>query len=152
MSGTAWPDEKIVRLRSLCDEGLSAKQIGAELGCTRNAIIGKASRLGLFLRGVAGGGRPPGGRPPKESSHRQRSRVARLVELRENAVDLPFLPPPVEHTHGNKTLLDLGTGDCRWPLGAQTDPATIFCGELAIKGRSYCGCHFSVAYQPRRAR
>jgi hypothetical protein len=36
-------------LRHLSRKGFSASQIAAEMGATKNAIIGKAARLGLSL-------------------------------------------------------------------------------------------------------
>lgn len=38
------------KLRTLWKKGLSASQIAAELGCTRNTVIGKAHRLRLSKR------------------------------------------------------------------------------------------------------
>ena len=44
----AWTDERVELLKKLWAEGLSASQIAARLGgVTRNAVIGKAHRLGL---------------------------------------------------------------------------------------------------------
>ena len=43
-----WTYERIEKLKQLWDEGLTASRIAAELGeVTRNAVIGKAHRLGL---------------------------------------------------------------------------------------------------------
>jgi hypothetical protein len=43
-----WTDEKVSHLRRLWDdETLSARMIAAELGCSRNAVLGKAHRLEL---------------------------------------------------------------------------------------------------------
>lgn len=55
----AWSDERVEQLKKLWEAGLSASQIAAELGGWpasspdggRNAVIGKASRLGLAKRG-----------------------------------------------------------------------------------------------------
>ena len=46
-----WTDERVELLKKLWSDGLSASQIAAELGgITRNAVIGKAHRLGLQSR------------------------------------------------------------------------------------------------------
>ena len=47
----AWSNEKIELLKKLWDEGLTASRIAHEIGdMTRNAVIGKAHRLGLSGR------------------------------------------------------------------------------------------------------
>ena len=47
----SWTDERIDQLRALWDKGLTASQIAEELGgVSRNAVIGKAHRLGLKSR------------------------------------------------------------------------------------------------------
>jgi len=45
-----WPPEAIARLHELWNANISATRIGAELGFTKNAIIGKARREGLSPR------------------------------------------------------------------------------------------------------
>ena len=42
-----WTDERVEHLKTLVAEGHSCSVIGAILGTTRNAVIGKANRLGL---------------------------------------------------------------------------------------------------------
>lgn len=47
----SWTDERIDRLRQLWGQGMSASEIADVLGdITRNAVIGKAHRLGLSGR------------------------------------------------------------------------------------------------------
>ncbi len=47
-----WTEEAINTLKTLWAEGLSARKIGERLGnISRNAVIGKAHRLGLSNRG-----------------------------------------------------------------------------------------------------
>jgi len=42
-----WNDEKIGKLRKLWSEGLTTGEIGKRLGVSKNAVVGKAHRLGL---------------------------------------------------------------------------------------------------------
>ena len=47
----SWTDERIDRLKDLWSKGMTASQIAEELGAvSRNAVIGKAHRLGLQSR------------------------------------------------------------------------------------------------------
>jgi len=50
-------------------------------------------------------------------------------------------------------LLDLDRTGCRWPTGVRddewTEGETLFCGSASISGRSYCSCHYALAYVPR---
>src|SRR3546814_6437630 len=47
----AWTDERIDQLKSMWEKGMTASQIADELGgVSRNAVIGKAHRLGLQSR------------------------------------------------------------------------------------------------------
>lgn len=54
-----WPIERTEALRRLCAAGLSASQIAKKLGAgtTRNAVAGKANRMGIILRGPPAGSR-----------------------------------------------------------------------------------------------
>ena len=42
-----WDEKALDRLRKLWADGLSTIEIGRRLGCTKNAVIGKAHRIGL---------------------------------------------------------------------------------------------------------
>ncbi|WP_375288969.1 GcrA family cell cycle regulator [Gluconacetobacter dulcium] len=45
-----WTEETIARLRALWQQGLSTAEIGRQLSVTKNAVVGKAHRLGLQAR------------------------------------------------------------------------------------------------------
>ena len=46
----SWNDVNVARLRELWDQGLPTAQIGKLLGFTKNAVVGKAHRIGLERR------------------------------------------------------------------------------------------------------
>ena len=45
-----WNEDKLNKLKKLWDEGLPITKIGNEIGVSRNAIAGKAHRMGLPKR------------------------------------------------------------------------------------------------------
>ena len=45
-----WDDSNVSKLRELWDQGLPTAQIGKLLGFTKNAVVGKAHRIGLERR------------------------------------------------------------------------------------------------------
>ena len=49
-NNTVWDEKQLGKLKKLWDEGLPITKIGLELGVSRNAIAGKAHRLGLPKR------------------------------------------------------------------------------------------------------
>lgn len=72
-----WTPERIAALKSLWDVGLSTREIGLKLGITKNAVVGKAHRLGLS-KGIAAVAAPPP--------------VARLVRLETLGVGMCCWP------------------------------------------------------------
>jgi GcrA cell cycle regulator len=78
-AGSIWTYTLQARLRELWEQGLTASQIAAELCITRNAVIGKAHRLGLSGR----------------ASPIQRTRVPKftLVDLKERMCKWPVGHP-----------------------------------------------------------
>lgn len=43
----AWPEDRVIQLRALWDEGHSASEIGRRMGLSKNQIVGKSHRLDL---------------------------------------------------------------------------------------------------------
>ena len=46
----SWNESNVARLKELWDQGLPTAQIGKLLGFTKNAVVGKAHRIGLERR------------------------------------------------------------------------------------------------------
>ncbi len=147
-----WSSERIEQLRSLWHDGLSASQIATHLGgITRNAVIGKAHRLGLTGRPspiknrTASVARPrPPRRPRVEQTPPQRIAIAappqRHVEVPKRHVELEDVP--------GATILTLTDRICKWPIGDPRHPDFHFCGRASADGLPYCTDHARRAYQP----
>jgi GcrA cell cycle regulator len=148
MNSATWTTERVEQLQKYVTAGLTCSEIAAEIGVTRNAVIGKISRLGLST------GRRRGAMPGRTRNARARttapSRMARM--LRAFATVGPTVSfvipdvPPVESAR-RCSLLDLAGDECRWPLGDPGKADFGFCGNGAIRGFSYCVGHLRMAYR-----
>jgi len=132
-----WADEDIARLREMAAEGMSARQIGNVLGCTRNAIVGLARRNHIKLGGYDGLRYGPAKPPPTT-----RRRPRRPQKLHANAPPIEDANIPLEQ---RVTFLDLAPHHCRWPIGDA--PKLMFCGGERAKGSPYCASHHTRAHK-----
>ncbi len=164
-AGLTWTEERIELLRQLWNEGLSASQIAAELGggVTRNAVLGKAHRLGL-IRDEANEAsslhsrkptRPPDSSPTAEPPALQEPPPAPLTANQQPAAQLAkmrFQEEVVVPRSEGVTIMELREAMCRWPLGDPTTPEFRYCGVHAVEGLPYCAHHAQIAYQPAAER
>jgi GcrA cell cycle regulator len=149
-----WTNERVEELRRLWGQGQTASRIADLLGgVTRNAVIGKAHRLGLR-------GRPSPIRRDESGAVMRAAPVARVsvpapqpakTELppmeasREAARNVPLPPAPAPSQP--KTAGAGGMRSCSWPMGDPKQPGFHFCGAEAVPGRPYCTTHCGMAYQ-----
>lgn len=165
---TTWTPARIGMLQELWGSGLSAKEIAARLGSgiTRNAVIGKAHRLGLSSRPSPikrTDGKVVGG----TSIMKTRSSAPKAMGLRRDVVvgagsyngarSLYKDEGDVRRGKadgfqarsfkGSQTAQAAQAQQCRWPLGDPLKPGFRFCEHTAIPGLSYCYDHACVAYQ-----
>jgi GcrA cell cycle regulator len=141
-----WTDAAVVRLRDMLDGNATFREVAAELGCSRNAAIGKANRLGL--RGNSAG-KPRLEVSPKPKRIRTRPQPSMPVAV----IAFPIKraePPPVFVAGEGVALMDLERKHCRWPLGAKLQVTTRFCGHDKRAGSSYCEHHHRLSYTPIR--
>jgi GcrA cell cycle regulator len=150
-----WPDEMIERLKVMRSQGLTSQVIADALGVTRNAVIGKANRLGLSEpRKPKGSNRvvqpPPPAAVPREPPPAPREDPPLLDE----APRMERVVPLVATGHDTALrLVDLQVGQCRWICNDPRDEGgALFCGHRAIPGKSWCRAHHAVVYQPWHAR
>lgn len=152
--GEHWTDERIETLKQLWDVGLSGSQIAERLGgLSRNAVIGKANRLGLASREKislgAGVSKAPKARA---ATTRKAAPDLKAIAAVKAIIDRP--PPQVIETLPlpkslELSLLEVKDGDCRWPTGEKAD--ITFCGHNIHEGKPYCAYHCRLAYNPRAA-
>ncbi|MFZ4110270.1 MAG: GcrA family cell cycle regulator [Polymorphobacter sp.] len=156
----AWTDERIAQLKAGWEGGMTASQIAEQLGegVTRNAVIGKAHRLGLESRPS----------PVKAGDDTDVVVIARPVTTAPvaaaaapAAVPAPVVTRPVAKKAvrsgkaAKTSLLDLNEKICKWPIGHPGDSDFHFCGKPSQAGFPYCTEHCLQAYQaqlPRRDR
>jgi GcrA cell cycle regulator len=144
---TTWTAERVALLRNYANAGLSCAQIAAEIGVTRNAVIGKLNRLGLS-RGRSG----PGPRAATVRRHQTRPQVL-AQRLALKAVFASELIADHVVSAEPCSLLNLAPRKCRWPISVVDAPDLTFCNNVAAEGWSYCVGHARMAYRlsPQRA-
>ena len=122
----SWTEERLEKLRALWDKGLSISSIGEELGVTRNAIAGKAHRLGLKKR---------------QSPIAKKKAPAKEVVV-EEPVELPLRLA--------LRRLNWSRSKCVWPTGDPKHTDFNFCGQPILAGKPYCAHHCNEAFTTTR--
>lgn len=148
-----WTQERVELLKELNALGVGylaiAKRLGG--GITKNAVCGKANRLGLTGAQPAKSGRAK--RKVKPWRHLQ---VFGLVDKNSpKALKADGYVPPAEDPiplHQRKTIATLEDDSCRWPVGDPQLPEFHFCGAEKVPGLSYCRPHARRAHKPAETR
>jgi GcrA cell cycle regulator len=126
-TGNVWTDERLEELKKLWAQGLSISQIGEALGVSRNAIAGKAHRMGL----------------PKRPSPISKPKAEKPVV--EPVVEEQDLPLRLELRQ-----LVWSRSKCCWPTGDPKKNGFVFCGDTVVPGKPYCLPHCKEAYTTSR--
>lgn len=185
-----WTKEAEAQLVELIKAGWSSQQIADKLGApSRNAILGKANRLGISVgkarntnvwtperlqiliemaqanegsaaiadavnrlpgfyitpasvraRAAVMSLKIGGGQSEQRAKWRGAANTNPRAKMPESEVDDEPAP------EGGVSLLDIGHGQCRWPLGNPRDVEGFrFCGA-GISAGSYCRSHAALAY------
>lgn len=145
-----WTDKRIELLTKLWADGLSASRIAAELGgVTRNAVIGKVSRLGLSGRASRAPRSTKSCAPSAKPARRSRHNMTRLLAA-ANGHDPGLADPAAEAVPfaQRRTILQLTADSCRWPIGDPGRPDFFFCGGNTVPSLPYCAYHARLAYVP----
>jgi GcrA cell cycle regulator len=148
-----WTGDLIGEVATYLKQGLSAAQIGAQLGISRNAVIGKVgreqalSRIGFAWKRA----QPFAGKHP-DRLKAIRANQPKLKSDKPKRIRMAYntTPPEPEHTVAKPMLL-LGAHDCRWPINdADRDEQHLFCAGITESGKSFCAHHLHRAFDHRR--
>jgi GcrA cell cycle regulator len=125
-----WSDDRIEALKGLVDQGFTARQIGDDLGVSRNAVIGKVRRSGFSFFNKQGQVKEkPRGRTRRYQTAAPPSRPPGLTAL------------PAESVASPVTFTDLTEVHCRWPVNHM-----LYCGADRLAGSPYCARHSWIAH------
>ena len=122
---SGWTEDRLAKLRELWDKKLSITKIGEELGVSRNAVAGKAHRLGLEKR-----------QSPIKPSIKPKTQKNEWDETLRGPMPLRLVLRSLEWSR-NK---------CLWPYGDPKNLDFKFCGEPVLSGKPYCLKHCALAY------
>ena len=139
----SWNDNNVTHLRELWDQGLPTAQIGKLLGFTKNAVVGKAHRIGLerrpspIRRTAVKPDRKKARSPIMPKLHFE-SKPIQQNEIADN--DKTFVPATK-----NIFLSKIKRG-CEWPKGHPGEIGFHFCGKERFDEKPYCLKHCAEAY------
>ena len=139
-----WDENNVTKLRELWDQGLPTAQIGKLLGFTKNAVVGKAHRIGLERR-------PSPIRRTAVKPDRKKARSPVLPKLNfENSKDEENISNHKESTAFQPVVKNLFNNSpkrgCEWPEGHPDENDFHFCGKDRFEDKPYCLDHCAVAY------
>ena len=139
----SWNDSNVARLRDLWDQGLPTAQIGKLLGFTKNAVVGKAHRIGLERR-------PSPIRRTVIKPDRKKARSPIMPKLNFEATKEEIKETPKTQQNFQPVIKNLFTKHikrgCEWPKGHPDESDFKFCGKDRFEDKPYCLDHCAVAY------
>ena len=138
-----WDESNVTRLKELWDQGLPTAQIGKLLGFTKNAVVGKAHRIGLERRPS-----PIRRTAVKPDRKKARSPIIPKLNFEDNKQEVREIVRPqqsfqplVKNLFTNHTKRG-----CEWPEGHPDESDFKFCGKDRFEDKPYCLDHCAVAY------
>ena len=138
-----WNDENVARLRDLWDQGLPTAQIGKLLEFTKNAVVGKAHRIGLERR-------PSPIRRTAVKPDRKKARSPVIPKLNfENNGNQNIKNPNINNYFKpviKNFFLPNQTRGCEWPIGHPEEQGFHFCCKKRFDNKPYCLEHCAIAY------
>jgi len=136
----SWNQQKVDDLKKLWNEGVATSRIGEQLGFTKNAVIGKAFRLGLERR--------QNSRKKTTQSHQVSSATMYRESISSTQPSVKKEPTRRREKFSFKKSI-VGTGNfksCQWPIGDPLKEGFHYCGAQNIPTKPYCIDHYKKAY------
>ena len=138
----SWNQQKVDDLKKLWNEGVATSRIGEQLGFTKNAVIGKAFRLGLERR------------QNSRKKTAQSQSVSSVTMYRESSASGHTQIAPKREVIRRREKFSfkksiVGTGSfksCQWPIGDPLEEGFHYCGGQNIPTKPYCIEHYKKAY------
>jgi GcrA cell cycle regulator len=133
-----WTTKRIELLKNRIMAGLSCSEIAREIGLSRNAVIGKANRLGLSRFNATG----------QQPQSTEITRHKKLTRRQIAHVPCAEAKRACADAQGDRcSLSDLQEWNCRWPIGDPGNADFGFCGKNSVDGLPYCAAHVRLAYR-----
>ena len=144
-----WTDERVELLKSHFAAGLSCREIACDIGVSRNAVIGKLSRLNLTREKSRDASSAPRERMTRRKAARDRCQGSN-TRCSGNCTPRRSLRPTTRPIHSEHrcSLLELSEEKCRWPINTPGAEDFCFCGNSPLEGLPYCAGHTRLAYRP----
>lgn len=140
-----WPDEMVNELKGMVEQGMTPAECARCLNVSRNAVIGKAHRLGLhrMTRPL----KPEATRPP-HLTHKRKPDHQLMIEPAPKAEPIVEIVDTDIPADQRVDLFGLHNFTCRWPCGTPGAANFFFCGhpsaDMAL-GIPYCAVHAARA-------
>ena len=139
----SWNEENVARLKELWDQGLPTAQIGKLLSFTKNAVVGKAHRIGLERRPS-----PIRRTSAKPDRKKARSPIMPILNFENEKAEKVVYTPKIEISEPSIRNIFIANSKrgCEWPEGHPDEPEFHFCNKERFDEKPYCLDHCSVAY------
>ena len=137
----SWNEENVLKLKELWDQGLPTAQIGKLLGFTKNAVVGKAHRIGLERR-------PSPIRRTAVKPDRKKARSPVMPKLNFENQETNKVQNYTNNFQPSVKNIFISSSKrgCEWPEGHPDESNFHFCNKERFEDKPYCLEHCAIAY------
>ncbi|GHT58117.1 global cell cycle regulator GcrA-like protein [Bacteroidia bacterium] len=173
MANADWTPAILAKMKTYLAKGLSTAEIGAKIGMSKNAVVGKLNRLGWNAKSQSATPKPAAKKPtvtkaplkpakplvkkpvkPEPKKVVAKPATKAVVEKaakptakasqKDKSINLASHQRIIQHS---LEMANLRPDQCRWPIGDPDSAGFHFCGEKVFAGKPYCYEHCRQAYQ-----